>query len=67
MMVSSTNRLTNGGVINLHEFVPILYKCCKLQPKGVFANILTKLTLSEVTYCHIQQSEPYTNPANPLT
>jgi hypothetical protein len=34
-----------------------LFRCCRGQAKGLFTSFLSRLTLSEVTYCHIKQ--PY--------
>ena len=61
----SMSRITNGGTIQLSELIPFLYKCCKSQAKGVFANLINKLTLSEVTYCQVSSVAPQQNILKP--
>jgi hypothetical protein len=41
----SLTKLTNGGVVQLHDLINFLYKACKSQTKGMFASFLSSLTL----------------------
>jgi hypothetical protein len=47
------SRLTNGGTVMVHELVSFLFRACKGQAKGVFANFLCHLSLSEVSYSQV--------------
>lgn len=47
----------------MNELVPFLFRCCRGQAKGVFASIISRLTLRELTYCQQIQAlaKPTTN------
>eukprot|EP00347_Sterkiella_histriomuscorum_P023473 403334509 len=49
-IISNKTRLTNGGQIQFLEFIPYLFKACRNQPKGVFANIINRIQLQELSY-----------------